>query len=39
VESFVYEKIEQNTVPSDEYITEARKIVHRRLALGGYRLA
>uniref|UniRef100_A0A7S3IN08 Uncharacterized protein n=1 Tax=Strombidium inclinatum TaxID=197538 RepID=A0A7S3IN08_9SPIT len=36
--TFVY-TIEQNTLPSDEYVSEARKIVHRRLALGGYRLA
>jgi len=36
--SFLY-NIEQNSLPSDEYVAEAQKIVHRRLALGGYRLA
>jgi hypothetical protein len=31
--------IEQNTLPSDDYVQTARKIVHRQLAKGGYRLA
>jgi hypothetical protein len=37
--TFVYSNITQYTLPSDEYVEGARAIVHRRLALGGYRLA
>ena len=31
--------ITQNTLPTDEYVEVARKVVHRQLAKGGYRLA
>jgi hypothetical protein len=36
--SVVY-NITQNTLPSDEYVSKAREVVHRQLAKGGYRLA
>lgn len=35
---FVYQ-IKENSVPDEKYVKEAQKIVHHRLALGGYRLA
>jgi len=35
---FVY-NIEQNTLPSDDYVREGQKIVHQQLTKGGYRLA
>ena len=35
----VYDSIEQNTLPSDEYVERAQKAVHIQLAKGGYRLA
>ena len=36
--AFVY-KIQENTLPSDDYLNGCRDIVHKQLALGGYRLA
>jgi hypothetical protein len=36
--SIVY-NITQNTMPTDEYVSAAREVVHRQLAKGGYRLA
>jgi len=36
--SVVY-NITQNTMPTDEYVSAAREVVHRQLAKGGYRLA
>lgn len=38
VVDFVY-NIEEYTLPSDDYVKKARKIVHQQLAKGGYRLA
>ncbi len=36
---FVYKNIQQNTLPSDEYVKGGQVIVDKQLAKGGYRLA
>lgn len=36
---FVYRKIEENSAPSEEYLTKGQKYAKERIALAGYRLA
>ncbi len=36
---FAYENIQEDTIPSDEYITECVKICNKQIVKGGYRLA
>ena len=36
---FVYKNIKQNDTPTEAYITEGKKIIRKRMALAGYRMA